>query len=659
MPRRFFLRLLVISCLAALLLQVNWSSAIAQSPELTQQVVPLQPGTGSLPSPQTIGTTAASVFYPSHDAPVQQGAPNTTAPDNFYLGAGYYSDFPQGANGLVRSYIRFNLSSLPANSTISSATLQLYQAGGSDFPGQTRTVTFYRVTADWNETSITWNNRPGYAEAIGSVTTTYNFQGWLSLDLTNLVKGWVGGSQPNYGLVAIGPESIQGVYRVFASGETDHSPELHINYLPAPPPVLDASPGILSARVKSGQGPFGASVQISNVTLGSLDWTATKVGSVPWLNLDASGGSVTPTTPYNLGLTVNPTGLAPGTHTGQIRLSSSTPYVQSSPLTVTYTLDVVNQLSNVYLPIIMGGGGGSNSSKIVALVIGIADYQYLEPPPAPGDLPEVWGKDLFWSVKDATDFINWLKTDLQVSQNDIIALSDNAARYARVTGDFEELGTSAVSAFDELDQKEDENTLVIIYYSGHGGQTPDTNNDESDGYDEFIAMYDSNVGPNGFVKVVTDDHLQALLAKLESKHIVVIIDSCFSGGLAGAALQAAEVSKLNPRGLLSPFGSSPISAQGGISEIAQPGRVVIAGGTGNQLTWESAELQNGVFTYFFLQGLEDALDDVNQNGRISAEEAYWFTKDAVDDFIFTRQSVHQNPAISDQHFGQIDLTWLR
>jgi len=56
-----------------------------------------------------------------------------------------------------------------------------------------------------------------------------------------------------------------------------------------------------------------------------------------------------------------------------------------------------------------------------------------------------------------------------------------------------------------------------------------------------------------------------------------------------------------------------------------------------------------------LQAWQDALHDTNQNGYISAEEAYWFSRDAADEFIFTAQSVHQNPAINDQYFGQVEL----
>jgi|GEM_PF-3142630 len=631
--------------------------------QILEKLDPLLPHDEAL-SPQNIGTAATGIFYPSDDAPVQQGAPNSTDPNNFYLGAGYYNSSSLWANGLVRSYIRFDLSSLPANSIISSATLRLYQAGGADFPGQNRTVTLYRVTGSWNEATITWNNKPVFAEAIGSVTTTYDFSGWLMIDLTNLVSDWVDGSTNNYGLVAIGPESIQGVYRAFASGETANSPELQVNYLPPAPPVLDASPGIFSFQTASSEPPFNPSIQISNVTGNSLDWTATKVGSASWLTLNSpSGTGVTPTNPANLSLTINPAGLTLGSYTEQILINSNTSSVENSPLTTTVNLEVFSQLSTIYLPtIVKSGAGGSSTPRVVALIIGIDDYEVLGPAPAPisGNLPEEWGYDLNDSGYDADDAVDVITSEFGGAPGNmvIIQLGDtHKTDTIKSNSVIPATRANIVAAFGTVDQLENEDTLVIIYYSGHGGQNPDqtTGGDETDGFDEFIAASDTDVDSSGFVNILTDDDLQVLLANLESKHILIIIDSCFSGGLTGAAIATTEMGDLRPRGLVSPFASSSISAQAGISEIAGPGRLVITGGTGDQLTWESDSLQNGVFTYHFLQAWQDALHDTNQNGYISAEEAYWFSRDAADEFIFTAQSVHQNPAINDQYFGQVEL----
>jgi len=61
--------------------------------------------------------------------------------------------------------------------------------------------------------------------------------------------------------------------------------------------------------------------------------------------------------------------------------------------------------------------------------------------------------------------------------------------------------------------------ILWIMYSGHGTQVRDRNNDESDGYDEALYVYDG---------VITDDELNLLLKEVDFK-CVVLLDSCFSG----------------------------------------------------------------------------------------------------------------------------------
>ena len=112
------------------------------------------------------------------------------------------------------------------------------------------------------------------------------------------------------------------------------------------------------------------------------------------------------------------------------------------------------------------------------------------------------------------------------------------------------------------------------------------------------------------------------------------------------------------RGLISPIAPDTAATADALAELTGENRLIITGGTGDQLTWESASLQNGVFTYFFLQGLTDSLNDANKNGYISGEEAYWFSRDAVDDWVFTNTGTHENPDINDQILGQVDLTVL-
>jgi len=294
-------------------------------------------------------------FYPSDDATVQEGAPDATDPSSLYLAAGHNENwmFPQWADGRVRFYLRFDLSTLPADSAVISATLSLYHSGGADYEGCSSSVNFHPVTGNWDESTITWNNCPGCGASTGSVSTTTDDQGWVNVDLTAQVAAWAAGGQPNYGLAGIGPEGTPGLLRLFLSGESGLGPELRVSYGPAPPPTLDVSPTTLSARATNTQPPPPSSIQISNATYGSLDWAATKIGGATWLALSKSSGSATPASPDSLDLTVDASGLVLGEYVEQVLISSDTPEVVGSPVTITFTLEVVDQLNPVYLPCIV------------------------------------------------------------------------------------------------------------------------------------------------------------------------------------------------------------------------------------------------------------------------------------------------------------------
>jgi PKD repeat protein len=60
-----------------------------------------------------------------------------------------------GTNKTARSLIKFDLSSLPANATITSATLSLWTS--QDLSSNTRTVRVYRLKQAFSETQATWN----------------------------------------------------------------------------------------------------------------------------------------------------------------------------------------------------------------------------------------------------------------------------------------------------------------------------------------------------------------------------------------------------------------------------------------------------------------------------------------------------------------------
>lgn len=67
----------------------------------------------------------------------------------------------------------------------------------------------------------------------------------------------------------------------------------------------------------------------------------------------------------------------------------------------------------------------------------------------------------------------------------------------------------------------DAHDIFFIFYSGHGGQLPDINNDEDDGIDETWCLFDGEL---------VDDELSNLWSSFQKNvRILVISDSCHSG----------------------------------------------------------------------------------------------------------------------------------
>ena len=169
----------------------------------------------------------------------------------------YLAPPPNAGNSYFRSYLHFDLSSLPANATILTATLSTYVfdwrfPGGGDLNAGA-----YRVTTDgWTEaglkdtTSWTWAALPSFLATPETATTILSdVEQWYSWDVTTLVQNWYGGSASNYGVMLSGaPESGVALAvgaRSRAGATPNLGPRLEITYaLQAPTPTPTPGPWI-------------------------------------------------------------------------------------------------------------------------------------------------------------------------------------------------------------------------------------------------------------------------------------------------------------------------------------------------------------------------------------------------------------------------------
>ena len=88
----------------------------------------------------------------------------------------------------------------------------------------------------------------------------------------------------------------------------------------------------------------------------------------------------------------------------------------------------------------------------------------------------------------------------------------------------------------------------------------------------------------------------------------------------------------------------------GFKDIGQAGRVVLMASDDDEYSWESATLQNSVFTYYILEGLVGAAD-ADADGKVSAEEAFDYALPLVQAFT----AGAQNPQIYDGYDGEIEI----
>jgi uncharacterized protein (DUF1697 family) len=147
----------------------------------------------------------------------------------------------------ARTYIEFDLSTIPSNAVIVDANLELfyYIFDHADQPE----VGVYQVAYSWDDMTISWSNQPAFSTVAEDVLplgpATNAFVNW---NIKNLVQRWVSSTTTNHGVVLKATSELGTSARLFAKfrssdwGNSSERPRLIVSYsepnIPALPDLI-------------------------------------------------------------------------------------------------------------------------------------------------------------------------------------------------------------------------------------------------------------------------------------------------------------------------------------------------------------------------------------------------------------------------------------
>jgi hypothetical protein len=159
--------------------------------------------------------------------------------------------------GSYRSFIRFDLSGIPANATISGATLNLFanmnaflQQGHSNLT-TSNASTITPVSAAWAENTITWSNQPGVGAGAVAVPQSAAANQNYSLNVLSMVQNMVANPANNFGFRI--QQNAEATYAMLTFATKEHAntairPTLVVTYnVTAAPTFVTAPPASVCA----------------------------------------------------------------------------------------------------------------------------------------------------------------------------------------------------------------------------------------------------------------------------------------------------------------------------------------------------------------------------------------------------------------------------
>jgi hypothetical protein len=238
----------------------------------------------------------------------------------------------------------------------------------------------------------------------------------------------------------------------------------------------------------------------------------------------------------------------------------------------------------------------------VAVVIGNAHYSKHH-----RDVP-----DVTFATRDARVVREYLTRTYGLDEGNILYYEDAGGAVFRKV-----FGTETVTEGRLAQLVKPGRSDVFVYYSGHGA--PDLQTRQ--GYFVPVDAEPGDVRLNGYPLGLFYENLGALGAR----SITVVIDACFSGGSDGGLLVQE---------------ASPIAIRIEGPAVELPNGVVLTSSAGDQISSWYPEKRHGLFTYFFLKGVQGAAD-ADADGLITAGEMDSYLSDGAEGVPYWARRLHE------------------
>ncbi len=265
-----------------------------------------------------------------------------------------------------------------------------------------------------------------------------------------------------------------------------------------------------------------------------------------------------------------------------------------------------------------------------ALIIAVGDYRKVSPA-LPG------------TVQDATNMRAFAMSHLGFRRDEVKMLVDEEATRSNI------LDTAERVLIGDTRPGE----TVFLYFSGHGYQQFDQNNDEADRLDETLVPYDAFYDEQGTLQnMITDDEIAGLFSRLNGRRVLFVVDACHAGTSDKFGVVTDEVTRATVKSPTRLDGSPlrpgkpavPLSTISAASSDSNDGELVPTKDLGSRsldlTVWTAVKADQKAlmlrneerraggagswFTENLLNGFRESQADLDNDGSVSRDELISF-----------------------------------